>query len=213
MHTAIIADDHPIFRTGVREILQSMGNIKLLGESSNGIDAYQLIIATQPQLAILDLEMPVLNGLDVCKKVLSEKNFTQFIILTMHKEKHYFTQAMESGVMGYLLKDNAHSDLENCIATVLQNKKYVSPLIKDYLIAFTNNEENSEIVMMLSQLTATEKVIIKLISNGNTSAEIGALLFISTNTVENHRSNISKKLNLEGKNSLMKFAIQYKDQM
>jgi two-component system, NarL family, response regulator DegU len=213
MHTAIIADDHPIFRTGVREILQSMGNIKLLGESSNGIDAYQLIIATQPQLAILDLEMPVLNGLDVCKKVLSEKNFTQFIILTMHKEKHYFTQAMESGVMGYLLKDNAHFDLENCIATVLQNKKYVSPLIKDYLIAFTNNEENSEIVMMLSQLTATEKVIIKLISNGNTSAEIGALLFISTNTVENHRSNISKKLNLEGKNSLMKFAIQYKDQM
>jgi two-component system, NarL family, response regulator DegU len=210
-YTAIIADDHPIFRTGVKEIVNSIGNIELLGESSTGIDAYQLILATMPNIAILDLEMPTLTGLDVCKKVLSEKNNTKFIILTMHKEKHYFRQAMECGVMGYLLKDYAQTDLVDCINSVMENKKYVSPKIQDYLIEYDSAGEQSEESIAINKLlTPTEKVILKLIADGNTSQQIGKLLFISPFTVDNHRSNISKKLNLEGKNSLMKFVLQHK---
>ncbi len=91
----IIADDHPIFRRGIKEIVKNIPFVEWKGEATNGMEAYQLILATQPDIAILDLEMPLLNGLDVCKKILSEKQATKFIILTMHKEKHFFDDAMQ----------------------------------------------------------------------------------------------------------------------
>jgi DNA-binding NarL/FixJ family response regulator len=207
MYKLIIADDHPIFRSGIREIVKSMPFVEWKGEAANGLEAYQLILATQPDIAILDLEMPLLNGLEVCKKVLSEKHATKCIILTMHKEKHYFDDAIHSGVMGYLLKDNAVEELITCVQKVGMGEKYVSPEIENYLIA---SEEKNLSAQIVALLTPTEKVILKLIAQGKTSPEIANHLFISPNTVENHRYNIAKKLNLEGKNSLLKFAMQYK---
>lgn len=112
-YSVIIADDHPIFRNGVKEILQEIKNLELLGEAKDGVEAYGLIIAHRPEIAILDLEMPLLSGLDVCNKVLSEKNQTRFIMLTMHKEKRYGGNRIRRS--GYLLKDNAIQDLIQCI--------------------------------------------------------------------------------------------------
>ncbi len=207
----IIADDHPIFRSGIREIVKNMPFVEWKGEAVNGLEAYQLILATQPDIAILDLEMPILNGLEVCKKILSEKHATKFIILTMHKEKHFFDDAIESGVKGYLLKDNAIEELITCVQKVGMGEKYVSPEIENYLIE--GQSLSLEIKKLKELLTPTEKVIVKLISQGKTSPEIANNLFVSVNTVENHRYNIAKKLNLEGKNSLLKFALQYKDSL
>jgi two-component system, NarL family, response regulator DegU len=211
MNNIIIADDHPIFRSGIRNIVENLSNFELVGEAQNGLEAYQLIIAKRPDIAILDLEMPMLTGLDVCKKVLNEKHVTKFIILTMHKEKHFFIDAIESGVLGYLLKDNATQDLETCIEEVSKGNIYVSPFIKKYLKEMKQGEIHSEFSDKVKTLTPTEKVILKLISESKTSTEIATMLFVSANTVDNHRTNINKKLNLSGeKNALLKFAIEQK---
>ncbi len=211
-YSVIIADDHPIFRNGVKEILQEIKNLELLGEAKDGVEAYGLIIAHRPEIAILDLEMPLLSGLDVCNKVLSEKNQTRFIMLTMHKEKHFFRSAMDAGVSGYLLKDNAIQDLIQCIEAVCAGKIYVSPEIEHFLTEYSIQHENPAVQQANTLLSPTEKIIMKLVSEGKSSANIAALLFISVNTVDNHRANIARKLNLEGKNSLMKFAMQHKGQ-
>lgn len=208
----IIADDHPIFRSGVSGILHNVAGITLAGEAANGLEAYQLILSARPDIAILDLDMPGLNGLDVCRKVMSEKHVTRFIILTMHKDRHYFDEAMEAGVLGYLLKDNAIDELLACISAVSKGERYVSKQIDSYLTGHSTRDGMPESVKALyKELTATEKVIVKLISCSYTSKDIADNLFISPNTVENHRANIARKLKLEGKNSLLKFALQYKD--
>ena len=206
MIRVIIADDHPIFRTGVREILHQSSLVELVGEASNGMEAYQLILSLRPDIAILDLEMPLLTGFDVCQKVLNEKSNTRFIILTMHKEQSYFNAAMRAGVDGYLLKDSASVNLIECIAAVHKQQTYVSPDIDQFL---TINQAQQSMDKILEGLTPTEKIILKLIAQGKTSAEIAGLLFISPNTVDNHRSNMTKKLNLEGKNAILKFVMQY----
>lgn len=211
-HTVIIADDHPIFRNGVREVLNEIRQVELLGEAKDGAEAYGLILAHRPELAILDLEMPVLSGLDVCKKVLSEKHQTRFIILTMHKEKHYFKAAMDAGVRGYLLKDNAVQDLVACVEAVCAGKMYTSAAIEHYLTEHHEQHQNKTVQAAHTLLTPTEKIILKLISEGKSSADIAALLFISVHTVDNHRANMARKLQLEGKNSLMKFAMQFNGQ-
>lgn len=209
MSKIIIADDHPIFRSGIKTIVEGLADFELVGEAKNGAEAYQLILSKLPSIAILDLEMPLLNGIEVCEKVLSEKHVTRFIVLTMHKEKHYFTKAMECGVLGYLLKDNAVDDLVNCIHQVNKGHKYVSHAIENFLIELENQDLLNN---MLHLLTPTEKVILKLISETKTSAEIASLLFVSPNTIDNHRANINRKLNLGGeKNALLKYALHNKD--
>jgi len=207
--TVIVADDHPIFRKGLIDILSSIEVLEIVAEVADGLAAYQLILSKRPDIAILDIEMPGLSGLDVCNKVLKEKSDTKFILLTMHREKDFFNNAMEIGVMGYLLKDNAITELMVCIEKVLKGEKFVSPGIENLLV--TQNKVSE--MPGLKMLTATEKIILKLISESKTSPEIAALLFVSPNTIDNHRSNIVKKLRLEGKNSLLKFAIQSKNSL
>ncbi len=207
----IIADDHPIYRSGIKSILENIPNTTLVGEASDGVEAYQLILSSLPDIAILDIEMPILSGLDVCRKILSEKNHTKFILITMHKESHFFEDAMDAGVDGYLLKDSAGIELVKCIKAISNGKKYISQNLENYLLKHLANEASEELVQVKNLLTPTEKVILKLISEGKTSADIASLLFVSPNTIENHRSNMNKKLKLDGeKNALLKFAFKIK---
>ena len=118
---------------------------------------------------------------------------------------------MRCGVMGYLLKDSAYINLEQCIEAIMMNKKYVSQSIQEFLVDYDNEEKKDKVFVKTKKiLTPTERVILKLIAEGNTSAEIANLLFVSSNTIDNHRANMSKKLQLKGKNSLLKFVIQHK---
>jgi len=211
--TIIIADDHPIFRSGVREILSKAEDLQLVAEADNGLTAYQSILSHLPEVAVLDLEMPVLNGLDVCKKVLSDKHQTQFVILTMHKDKQFFQDAMNSGVKGYLLKDTASYDLLECIREVAKGNEFVSQSLRYLQHEHQQIHSSPEMEKVATLLTPTEKIILKLISSGKTSVEIASMLFVSPNTIENHRSNMSKKLQLEGKNSLMKFSMNLKGEL
>lgn len=201
----LIADDHPLFRSGIKAVIDTIPNIERVTEVNDGLEAYQSIVRLRPDIAILDIEMPLLSGIDVCKKVLSEKHFTKIIVLTMHREKSYFEDALQSGVYGYLLKDGATQELLQCIESVMMGKHYVSSAFQN-LIDDLNKENNTQV---LKSLTPTELVILKLIAEGKTSNEIADLLFVSPKTIENHRTNMNKKLQLDGsKNALLKFALQ-----
>jgi DNA-binding NarL/FixJ family response regulator len=207
----LIADDHPIFRGGIKEIVKGLNYLELVGEAGDGLEAYRLILSKKPDIAILDLEMPKLTGLDVCKKVLNEKHQVKIIMLTMHKEKHFFDEAMQEGVMGYILKDHAADELKTCLEKVSDGKKYVSAEIEKYLTVQQQSQvEVEDIRALKALLTPTERVVIKLISEGNQSQDIAEQLFVSVHTIDNHRANIIKKLKLEGKNSLLMFAMKHK---
>jgi len=208
----LIGDDHPIFRSGVRDVLSGHEEFEIIAEAENGLIAYQSIIAQRPDIAILDVEMPLLNGLDVARKVLSEKHQTQFIVLTMHKSREYFLDAMQIGVNGYLLKDNAINDLVACVKAVGMGQKYVSEQLNS-LLQQSGQEVSASMERVRNLLTPTEKIILKLISEGKTSTEIASLLIVASNTIENHRANMVRKLNLEGKNSLLKFSLLIKPEL
>jgi DNA-binding NarL/FixJ family response regulator len=210
-NTLIIADDHPIFRKGLLDILKSDKSFQILAEASDGNEALELILLHQPDVAILDVDMPNMSGIEVCRNALKLKSKTRFVILTMYKEEDLFNEAMNIGVSGYVLKDNTVDDIINCINSVAQNDVYISPNIKQFLISRKEKDiGNDSMKKKLLKITISEMRILKLISENKSSKEIAALLFISYKTVENHRYNICRKMELEGNYALIKFAVAYK---
>lgn len=208
----IIADDHPIFLNGLKQIITDDGKIKIIGEADDGEKAQRLINELNPDIAVLDVDMPKKNGLEILKETTRNIKRTKIVFLTMYKEEDMFNEAMDNGIMGYVLKESAMSDIVECINIVSQNRHYISPLISDYLLKRRdgiNELENKN--PSIKDLTPTELKILKLIANNKTSKEISDELFISFRTVENHRANISNKLGLKGAHSLLNFAIENKN--
>lgn len=206
-----IADDHPIFRQGLLKILETDPSLEIVGESGDGEEALQSLKELSPDIAVLDIAMPGRSGLEIVKETQKEGLSIHFIILTMFSEEEYFNEAMELGVKGYLLKDNAASDLLSCLKSVAEGKYYVSPSISQYLINRNARvKELDQKIPSLSELTQMEKRILTLIAENKTSKEIAAELFISYRTVQNHRNNICQKLNLKGHHKLLQFALENK---
>lgn len=206
-----IADDHPIFRQGLLKILETDPFLEIVGESGDGEEALQSLKELSPDIAVLDIAMPGRSGLEIVKETQKEGLSIHFIILTMFSEEEYFNEAMELGVKGYLLKDNAASDLLSCLKSVAEGKYYVSPSISQYLINRNARvKELDQKIPSLSELTQMEKRILTLIAENKTSKEIAAELFISYRTVQNHRNNICQKLNLKGHHKLLQFALENK---
>lgn len=206
----IIADDHPIFRAGLLRILEDEPAIEIIGETGDGEEALNLIKTLKPVLAILDISMPGKSGLEIVQDVLAQNQETAFIILTMYREEEYFNHALDSGVKGYLLKENASDELLNCIKSVVEGRHYVSPVLSEYLINRTTQTQLSPSDSLLSKLTQMEVRILQLIAENKTSKEIADELFISHRTVQNHRTNICNKLDLKGHNRLLQFALENK---
>jgi two-component system nitrate/nitrite response regulator NarL len=199
----LIADDHPFTLQGTKSFIESYGH-KVTDTCSNGISALNLITLHAPDVAILDINMPGLDGLDVSKKIQENKLKTKVILLTMHKEITIYKKATEYGIYGYILKEHAQKELEICLEEVQKGNRYVSAHLEDDLIADTLDSDNK-----LAILTLSEKKIIELIAQQKTSKQIAELLFLSEKTVEGHRSNIIEKLGLvKEKNTLLKWAIQ-----
>jgi two-component system nitrate/nitrite response regulator NarL len=199
----LIADDHPFTLQGTKSFVESYG-YKVVDTCSNGISAFNLITLHNPDVAILDINMPGQDGLDVAKKVQESKLKTKVILLTMHKEMTIFKKANEYGIYGYILKEHAHTELEKCLEEVKKGKRYVSEFLIDDLIS-----DKIDATSELSRLTLSERKIVELIALQKTSKQIAELLFLSERTVEGHRSNIIEKLGLvKEKNTLLKWAIQ-----
>lgn len=205
----IIADDHPIFRGGLRQIISADESIEIIGEADNGEKALEIIHELKPDIAVLDIDMPKKTGLDVIRE-LNDSN-TKIIFLTMYAEEDIFDEAMDFGIKGYVLKDSAVNDIIECILSVNEDNYYISPNVSNLLVNRRNKSKNLiKKNPELGNLTKTERNILRFISENKTSKEIAEVLFLSHRTVENHRTNISNKLNLKGSHSLLKFAIENK---
>lgn len=207
----IIADDHPVFRSGLMKIIETDKEIEIVGEADNGESALQKILDLKPDVALLDIDMPKITGIQVLKELKRKKININTIFLTVYSDESIFDEAMNIGILGYVLKDSAISDIIDCIKSVSEGKYYITPSLSDYLINRRNKlkrmEENKP---ALKKLTKTEMNVLILLAEGKTSKQIGEEMFISHKTVDNHKTNISDKLQLKGLHGLMKFAIENK---
>jgi DNA-binding NarL/FixJ family response regulator len=210
----LIADDHPIFRRGLREVIERSPHLIVVAEAEDGITALERIRTFRPDIAILDIDMPQMDGFAVAGSVRDDQPPVEIIFLTMYKDEMHFNAALDQGVKGYLIKDNAAADVVTCINAVAAGQNYMSPVLSTYLV--TRSKRASQFVPKepgLHDLTPTEQRVLSLLAEYKTSKEIAAQLFISVRTVENHRANICTKLDLHGPHALVKFAIQHKSEL
>lgn len=203
----LIADDHPIFLKGLKEVIETDEELKVVSVASNGQNATDAFKSDKSvDVVVLDIDMPRMNGLEAAENIIRTRE-VPVIILTMHKDKALFLKSLEIGIQGYLLKENAVSDVINAIHKVYEGNTYISPelsilLFKRKLHVDDDTPDYSAV------LTPAEKRILGMIGEYKSSRDIAEELFISEKTVFNHRMNICKKLNLTGKNSLLRFAIE-----
>src|SRR5690606_36242211 len=187
----IIADDHPLILKGLNDFLLEK-KYNVLSSAVNGKDAFQLIETLRPDIAILDIQMPFFTGLEIAKKCRELKYDTKIILITFEKDETIYNEAKSFQIYGYVLKEFALVEIENCIASVMRSVPYFSPELIQYL-------EINEPPLELELLADTEKKVLLLIAQNKTAKEIGEALFTSTRTIEKHKSNIISKLNLESK--------------
>lgn len=210
----VIVDDHPLFREGLRQVIASDSRFELVGEAEDGEAALSLIARVKPDVAVLDVGLPRLSGLEVAERLRGGKNHTGLVVLTMLKDEHAFNQAMNLAVKGYVLKENAAGEILNCIASVAAGEPYVSPSLTAFLLRRRSRAESlATRTPKIEDLTTAERRILKAIAQKRTTKEIAAELFISPRTVESHRANISTKLQLKGPNSLLQFAVEHRDEL
>ena len=206
--TIVIADDHPVFRTGLLQILERAPGMTVVATSGDGVSALASIREHRPQVAVLDVQMPEMSGMEVARAVEDEKLPSAILILTMFDDDYLFDTAMEYGVLGYILKDSASQDIVRGIRTVAEGRYYISPALADGVMRKSTTPPVPNKQAQLQQLTPTEKRILHLIAENYMSSRIGKELNISTRTVDRHRENISRKLQLSGPYALLRFALQ-----
>ncbi|MBY0503411.1 MAG: response regulator transcription factor [Bryobacteraceae bacterium] len=210
----VIADDHPVFRRGLRYVMQEESGLSIVAEAEDGAAALALIRIHDPAVAVLDIDMPKMDGFAVVKALQEEQRATAIVILTMHKDEELFNEAMNRSVQGYLLKDSAVQDIVGAVRAVAGGQYYISPAISGYLL--NRNQRNAAVARRnpgLELLTPTERRVLALIAGYQTNKDIAAHLFLSRRTVENHRANICQKLELHGSHALLRFAAQNKDSL
>jgi DNA-binding NarL/FixJ family response regulator len=207
----VLADDYPVVRKGLKASIEEDASLKVIAEAADGEEAVKLIGKQRPHLAILDIDMPKLDGLGVAKEIARLKLETKIIFLSFHKDEDIFRAALAAGGKGYLLKDSAMEEIVVAIQTVNAGKIYMSSAIALQLLHGDGSSTRATENPLLRDLTVSERRILKLIAEGLSSKEIGNELSIHYRTVENHRTNICRKLNIEGANALLRFAVQHKE--
>jgi DNA-binding NarL/FixJ family response regulator len=206
----VIADDHPVFRYGLRQIVEAEPGLEVVGEAGDGQTALQLIQTLDPAIAVLDVSMPRLDGLAVVNHLLEAASTVRIIFVTMYREEDIFKQAVEAGVRGYVLKDSALTTIVACIEAVAAGKNYVSPELTTFLMDLARPQSSTSVPSGLEGLTATELRVLSLLADYKTSKEIAQELCVSVRTVESHRNNLCQKLGVHGSHALMKFALEHK---
>lgn len=212
--TIVLADDHPIYRKGLKDVIESNLRFRVCGEADDGETALALIRELRPRIAVLDIEMPRRNGIDVARALQKEKLPVAVIIITMYDDDELFNDSMEAGAMGYILKDSATLEIIRGIERVAEGEFYVSAAMSSP--AFQKKREFNPAQkerLGLYLLTNMERQVLKLISEEKSTKDISELLSISTRTVDNHRMHICTKLNLAGAYALIRFATKYRSLM
>ncbi|MEM6781831.1 MAG: response regulator transcription factor [Pseudomonadota bacterium] len=202
----IVADDHPMILKGLCSELKAH-NYHVIGQATNGLQALEIILASTPTLAFLDIDMPFLTGFEVIKMAKKKHSATHFIVLSYHKEVSMIQQAQVLGIQGYLLKEDSFSEIDRCIKSVLQGDSYFSSSIAPQTLTGSEDAQKK-----LRRLTPSEKTVLKQIAEQMTTKQIAEQLFVSTRTIEKHRSHIISKLELDNTpNALTIWALKNQD--
>ncbi len=208
MHTTIVlADDHRIVREGIRKLLETREDFEVVGEASDGEEAVRLVLEKRPDVAVMDIWMPRLSGIDATRRIGKKGLNTKVLVLSMHESRSYVEEVLRSGAAGYIVKNAAASDLLDAIDAVRKGSSYLSPSITQQVvdaIARPGDVEPSGVAV----LTDREREVLQLIAEGLSSKEIGAMLDISLKTVDSHRSNLMEKLDIHKVSGLVRFAIR-----
>jgi DNA-binding NarL/FixJ family response regulator len=210
----VIADDHPIFRRGLRTVIETDAKLKIVAEAEDGEAALAQLLTCQPDIAILDLEMPGKDGIEVLRAAQEKKLPVAVIVLTMHKDEKFFTAALDRDAKGYVLKDSAVNDILSAIHIVAAGQNFISPSLSTFLI----NQRKRALALAeqhpnLPRLTAREHDVLRLIAAHKTSKQIAHELFTAESTVKKHRENICKKLDLHGSHALLDYALDHKTEL
>lgn len=209
----LMAEDHPVYRDGLRQFILADPAMKIVAETGNGSEALRLIRELAPDVAILDLDMPGMSGLDIARARRQERLTFEIVFLTMYREEDMLNEAIELGAKGYVLKESAATDILQGIRTVAAGQHYVSSALSGFLVKRASPADGSGDRSGLASLTPAERRILKLIASDKTSKEIAEALGVSPRTVENHRTNMSAKLRLQGSHSLLKFAFENRSRL
>jgi len=199
----LLADDHEIVRQGLRVLLEREG-FQVVGEASNGHEALKLCEANHPEVAILDVSMPLLNGVDAAREIIKSNPRTRVVLLTMHTENHLILESLRAGVTGYVLKTRAAAELVQALRAVCRGEMFLTQSISRTIVqAFLQNEP-----LAANPISDRERQVLQLVAEGKTTKEIASLLGISVKTAESHRSNLMDKLNIHDTAGLVRYAIR-----
>ncbi len=196
----LLVDDHPLVLDGIRSRIELDPMIEVIGEGNNGEEALLLAAECKPDIVLMDISMPVLNGIEAAERFASEQPHVKLLMLTMHDNKEYITKVLKAGAKGYILKDVSSNEMIAALKAVYQGKTYYSSGVTDILL----NEGSSKVV----PLTEREKTILRLLAEGNSNKHVARELDISVRTVETHRRNIKRKLDVKTSAGLVKYAIE-----
>ena len=210
----VLADDHPIVRRGLRLTIESDPNLQVVAEANDGHEALAHIQTHQPDIAVLDIDMPNLDGFGVARELQRLRLSVAIIFLTLHSEEDLFHEAIDLGTQGYILKESAVTEIVQGIKSVASGQYFVTPSLTAHLLTRRQRvQQLAADLPSLSSLTPTERRILQLVAAYKSSKDIAAELFIHYRTVENHRTNICQKLGLSGHHALLKFALQHRDEL
>lgn len=205
----LIADDHGIVRQGLRALLEKSPEISVVGEASDGREAVRLAAELRPNIVVMDIAMPLLNGVDATSQILGRDPDVKVIILSMHSDESYILRALSAGAKGYLLKDSAEGDILPAVETVAKGRPYFSPviastLLEEYLQAMKKNQVRDSFDL----LTDREKEVLQLLAEGKSNKEVAAVLNLSPYTIESHRTSLMQKLNLHNTAEIVLYAVR-----
>ena len=208
-YTVLIADDHGVVRKGLRLLLEQYPELAVIGEAANGREAVTMAAALSPQIVVLDVAMPILNGIEAAEQILKVNSKMGIIILTMHADESYLLRALNVGVKGYLLKESAEEDLLLAIRAVANGKPFFSRAINETLLEdYMRMLKQQGLSDTFDLLTAREKEVLQLLAEGKTNKEVAQVLDVSPYTVESHRTNLMQKLGIHNTAEIVLYAVR-----
>jgi len=205
----VLADDHTIIRSGLRLLLEQQADFKVVAEGEDGRQAVQLVAKHHPDVVILDIGMPQLNGIEATRQIVAQEEHPNVLILSMHSDESYVLRALKAGARAYILKNSAEADLIRAVRAVSEGKSFFSPVISKMLLEdYVRQVREKEVEDSYDLLTSREREILQLLAEGKTNKEVASVLGLSPHTVETHRGNILEKLHLHSAAELILYAVR-----
>ncbi|MEW5960468.1 MAG: response regulator transcription factor [Chloroflexota bacterium] len=209
MPTIVLADDHHVVRQGLRTLLEIEPDFSVIGEAADGLEVLGLVNELHPDVLVVDLIMPGLNGLDIIRQVAQRSGSTRMVVLSMHANAAYVSAALKNGATAYVLKGSSAADLVRAVREVVAGRRYLSPPLSQEAIEIYEQKAQNTHLADYPALTVRETEILQLVAEGHTNSEVGLRLSISPRTVETHRRNLMRKLNLRTQSDLIRYALRH----